>query len=471
MKNDKMRNDITINPSLLKGVFIAVDFTAIVSFNTIINYIFNIHPMNDYYQTYIIFMLLSFIYIYHLNIDFDFNRCEMTLFDLESIIISFLAANFFYFSVIFSLNANNYYHLEWVLSIAAISVFSVIISRLILYKIIKRIEKNGVVRAKLVLLGGGVEAKQFLRRFDRKSPLFVELLGVFDIDGGDSQEIEGRPVLGSANDLLNFVRTQTVDGVVIALPSHEDDSTRDIIEKIKELPVSVYISADFIGFDLNYKPPAGPASALPMFEVVSRPIAGWGSAVKAIEDYILASIALLILSPVFAIIAIAVKLDSPGPVFFMQKRLGFNNQPFEIFKFRSMYHREVPEAVVRQARKGDPRVTRVGRILRTTSLDELPQLLNVLNGTMSLVGPRPHALSHNEEYGKLIRGYFARHRVKPGITGWAQVKGLRGETEDLELMKARIEADVYYAENWSLALDLRILVTTAFVVLFQKAAY
>ena len=234
---------------------------------------------------------------------------------------------------------------------------------------------------------------------------------------------------------------------------------------------NVFLSSDLAGYDLAFRPVAGSLRETPIFEVIRRPIAGWGYLAKALEDYVLAALAVLILSPLMLLIAALIKLDSPGPVLFRQKRLGFNNEVFEILKFRSMHHRPVEEAVVRQARRGDPRVTRIGRFLRASSLDELPQLFNVLNGTMSLVGPRPHALSHNEEYGRQIRGYFARHRVKPGITGWAQVNGFRGETETIEKMTARIEMDVYYCDNWSLLLDMRIMIKTFFVFLFQRGAY
>ncbi|WP_333834786.1 exopolysaccharide biosynthesis polyprenyl glycosylphosphotransferase, partial [Rubrimonas sp.] len=280
-----------------------------------------------------------------------------------------------------------------------------------------------------------------------------------------------QPVLGGLDDLLSYARRQKIDDVVVAMPWNANRNVTATIEKLKELPVNVYLSSDLIGYELAFRPVAAQFSSLPMFEVVQKPISGWSYALKTLEDYILTSLILLLLAPFLIFIAIAIKIDSPGPVFFMQQRLGFNNKPFSIYKFRSMYHRETPETVVKQATKGDPRVTRVGRFIRATSLDELPQLLNVLDGTMSLVGPRPHALSHNEEYGAQIRGYFARHRVKPGITGWAQVNGLRGETEALELMEARIQHDIYYAENWSLFLDLRILVMTALVVFFQKSAY
>ena len=258
---------------------------------------------------------------------------------------------------------------------------------------------------------------------------------------------------------------------MIAVPWNEDGTVTRVVEELKQLPVNVYMAMDLAGFRLEFRPVLGQLNQLPLFEIVQRPISGWHYFLKRVEDFVLASVLIVVAAPLMLLIAAAIKLDSRGPVFFMQKRLGFNNEEFEIYKFRTMTHRDAPEAEVPQARRDDPRTTRVGRILRRSSLDELPQLFNVLEGTMSLVGPRPHALPHNEDYGRQIRGYFARHKVKPGITGWAQVNGLRGETDTLEKMKARVSHDVYYAENWSLLFDLRILVMTAFVVLFQKQAY
>ena len=207
-----------------------------------------------------------------------------------------------------------------------------------------------------------------------------------------------------------------------------------------------------------------------MFEVVQRPISGWSQLLKIIEDYSIATVALILLSPLMLLVAAAIKLDSKGPVFFKQKRLGFNNQEFAIYKFRSMYVHEPPAGRTEQAKEGDPRITRVGAFIRRTSIDELPQIFNVLNGTMSLVGPRPHALDHNEEFGRFVRGYFARHKVKPGITGWAQANGFRGETDTIDKIEGRVERDIYYAENWSLLFDIRIILMTALVVIFQKTA-
>jgi putative colanic acid biosynthesis UDP-glucose lipid carrier transferase len=192
------------------------------------------------------------------------------------------------------------------------------------------------------------------------------------------------------------------------------------------------------------------------------------------EDRVLAAAILVIILPLVLLIALAIKLDSRGPVIFRQKRYGFNNEVIEVLKFRSMYVDRCDKAVgaaVVQATKQDPRITRIGGILRRTSLDELPQFINVLMGTMSIVGPRPHAVSHNEQYARLIDEYLARHRVKPGITGWAQVNGLRGETETLEKMAQRVRYDLYYIENWSLLFDIRIILRTLFVGFVNQNAY
>jgi exopolysaccharide biosynthesis polyprenyl glycosylphosphotransferase len=225
-----------------------------------------------------------------------------------------------------------------------------------------------------------------------------------------------------------------------------------------------------IGFRVNLRQPPEHFIRFPVHEIIGRPLSGWDLVIKAALDFTIATLALLALLPVFIVIAVAIKIDSPGPVFFLQKRLGFNNQIFTIFKFRTMYASPVPTQSTRQATRNDPRVTRVGWFLRRTSLDELPQLLNVLNGTMSLVGPRPHAIDHNEEYAKKIRGYFGRHRVKPGITGLAQVNGFRGETDTVEKMEKRVLFDIHYVDNWNILLDMKIILRTV-IIMFGGNAY
>ena len=211
-----------------------------------------------------------------------------------------------------------------------------------------------------------------------------------------------------------------------------------------------------------------------MLDVFDKPIGDWGGLLKTIEDKVIASLALVMLAPIMLLVALAVKLESKGPVFFKQKRYGFNNELIEVYKFRSMYHEMRDADATKLVTRGDPRVTRVGRIIRKSSLDELPQLFNVLRGELSLVGPRPHptkAKAANQLYDDVVDGYFARHRVKPGITGWAQINGWRGETDTAEKLQRRIEHDLYYIENWSLAFDLQILLRTPLALFKTESAY
>jgi putative colanic acid biosynthesis UDP-glucose lipid carrier transferase len=213
-----------------------------------------------------------------------------------------------------------------------------------------------------------------------------------------------------------------------------------------------------------------PIAALPTLDLYERPMSGWNQVLKRIEDLVLAPILLLLTLPMSLAIAVLIRLDSPGPILFRQRRFGFNNNEFTVYKFRTMRH--APEdAHVPQARRTDERVTRIGAFLRRTSLDELPQLLNVLRGEMSLVGPRPHAVAHNRHFAEIIDDYLGRHRVKPGITGWAQVNGLRGETRTEEQMRLRVQHDLHYIDNWSLWLDLKILLLTIFVGFVHENAY
>jgi Undecaprenyl-phosphate glucose phosphotransferase len=390
----------------------------------------------------------------------------------DNVLVAVVTSFLFLMSVLYGLDVTYMFASEWLVSFAAGTMVGVLGIRILAFLALKALSQRQIIGRRMAVLGANDMSARLLRQIARDRPYFTEVEGVFAThDEHFDPEWEGVPVLGGIQQLLETARAGHIDDIVVARPWATDPLMTDTIEKLKELPVNVYLASELVGFDLTFKPILGTSSQLPVFEVTQRPIAGWSSAAKKLLDYLLASLGLLILSPLLLLVALAIKLDSPGPVFFMQPRLGFNNKPFAIYKFRSMYHRDIPEARVQQATRRDPRVTRIGRIIRATSIDELPQLLNVLNGTMSLVGPRPHALSHNEEYANQIRGYFARHKVKPGITGWAQVNGLRGEITDIDLMRARVEHDVFYTENWSLFFDLKIIVMTALVVLVQKTAY
>jgi Undecaprenyl-phosphate glucose phosphotransferase len=243
---------------------------------------------------------------------------------------------------------------------------------------------------------------------------------------------------------------------------------QDLIKKLKVLPNDVKLCPEYVGSTMPVRGVL-PVAGIPMLSVLERPLSGWSLVLKNLEDRLVGAVLVALLSPLIGIIALAIKLDSPGPVFFRQRRYGFNNNAIVVWKFRTMLHRPDDESVVPQATRNDPRVTRVGRFLRRSSLDELPQVFNVLRGEMSLVGPRPHAVAHNEQYAKIIDDYLSRHRVKPGITGWAQVNGLRGETDTPEKMRLRVQHDLYYIDNWSFWFDLKILALTPFAAINRNA--
>jgi putative colanic acid biosynthesis UDP-glucose lipid carrier transferase len=274
-------------------------------------------------------------------------------------------------------------------------------------------------------------------------------------------------------DLLEKRLTEhEIDQVVLAGPSL-DPMLEKVLERLRQLPVEVAwapqpvaAGAPVLGADL--------LGQQPLVLLQRRPIDGWRYLAKEGFDRTLALLALILLSPLLLLIAGAIKLSSPGPVFYRQPRYGFDREVIKVFKFRSMYSDRcdpADETQVRQAVRGDPRITPLGRLLRRTSLDELPQLLNVIRGDMSLVGPRPHPLACDRHYAQLIDGYLRRHRVKPGITGWAQVNGYRGETETLQKMQKRIEHDLHYIENWSLLLDVRIICTTVLTAFHSDHVY
>ena len=275
--------------------------------------------------------------------------------------------------------------------------------------------------------------------------------------------------LGQLDRLRETLGEAPVDDVIVALPWADDLRVASTLAVLKEYAVGVHLFPDDPRPFTNGRG-VSLLGGVPLLTLSNRPLSGWGSALKAIEDRVVATILLILASPLLVLIAVAIKLDSPGPVLFRQERYGFNNDIFTVFKFRSMYLHGSPEGI-EQARRDDPRITWVGRLLRRTSLDELPQLLNVLNGTMSLVGPRPHAVEHQTYYQHLVDEYRCRHRMRPGITGWAQVNGYRGETSTVELMRKRVEYDLYYIEHWSLFFDLWILSLTPFACMRGKNAY
>ncbi|MBM3602047.1 MAG: undecaprenyl-phosphate glucose phosphotransferase [Alphaproteobacteria bacterium] len=324
----------------------------------------------------------------------------------------------------------------------------------------------GHLTVDIAIVGIGEAARHVLKQLRGRDSMGTRVIGVFASDDSEpGRVVEGLPVLGSVDDLIALTRTTKVDSIIVALPWKPVDQLRQVLAKLQSVAVDVRLVPETFDLDL---PPRGYTSLL---NVYIRPLPGWSLLVKELEDKVLGSLLMLCALPIMALIALAIKLDSPGPVLFRQKRYGFNNDEFTVFKFRTMYQESGDAVEVTQAKRNDPRVTRVGRFLRRTSIDELPQLFNVLRGDMSLVGPRPHAVAHNEHYSHVIAGYLARHRVKPGITGWAQINGLRGATETPEQMRERVAYDLHYIDNWSLLFDLKILIHTVLFSMVNRNAY
>jgi putative colanic acid biosynthesis UDP-glucose lipid carrier transferase len=304
----------------------------------------------------------------------------------------------------------------------------------------------------------------------RMSPwLGIHVIGFYD-DTHNASPISNNEVnKGTLADLVNDAKSGAIDRVYIALPMSNESQIKNLVSELSDTTCSVLLIPDVFTFNLLHSRSLD-INGVPLISIFDTPMVGLNAFIKRIEDIVLAVCIILLISPVLVFISAAVKLTSTGPVIFRQKRYGIDGKPIEVWKFRSMSVMENGDSVI-QATKNDTRLTPIGAFLRRTSLDELPQFINVLKGDMSIVGPRPHAVSHNEEYRKLIKGYMLRHKVKPGITGWAQINGWRGETDTLEKMEKRIEFDLEYIRSWSLWFDIKIVFMTIFKGFINKNAY
>lgn len=359
---------------------------------------------------------------------------------------------------------------------SAFASLSLSCGRVIAARTINLFAAAGRLRRRAVIVGGGEDANTLVDLLSAESA-HLDILGVFDDrvqarDGSHEADV-GLHRLGTFDELAEFCRESAVELLIVSVPAAAEERLLQIVKQLLQLPVDIRISAHTS--KLRFNPKAySYIGKVPMLPVLDRPLSDADRMIKNVEDRIIGLALLILTAPVMVMVALAVRLESKGPILFRQKRLGFNNELIEVCKFRSMYTDMSDSMAAKLVTKDDPRVTRVGRFIRKTSLDELPQLFNVFRGEMSIVGPRPHALqakAGDDLYHDAVRSYFARHKMKPGITGWAQVNGWRGETDTLEKIEQRVEHDMHYINHWSVLLDLYIIIVTPFALIGGKNAY
>ena len=298
----------------------------------------------------------------------------------------------------------------------------------------------------------------------------IELLGFFDDRSEDRRVRQNEfKLVGKIEGLSDYVKKNRIKSIYLSLPMASRPRILEILDGLKDTTASIYFVPDMFVTDL-IQGRSDSVCGVTVISVCDTPFRGFNGALKWVSDMFLALLILILISPILLVLGLMVKLDSPGPIIFKQRRYGLDGEQILVYKFRSMAVTEDGNAI-QQAQKNDLRVTRIGAFMRKTSLDELPQFINVLQGRMSIVGPRPHAVAHNEIYRALIKGYMVRHKVRPGITGWAQVNGQRGETDTLDKMQSRIDFDLAYLRNWSLSLDFLIIARTVRLVFKDSSAY
>jgi polysaccharide biosynthesis protein PslA len=366
------------------------------------------------------------------------------------------------------------YSRGWALAWVAAAPTLLLTARVFIHLTVTRWVHDGHFARNIVIVGAGNEGQRLIAKLRDLQDQSVVIRGLFDDrKSWLPRSVLGLTVLGTTDDLLRVARRVPVDEVIVALPLDAEQRLKAIFWKLKGIATDVRLSIEPIAerFEVRGMSYVG---AAPVLEIADRPLKNWRAVAKWIEDKVLSGLLLSFLGPLMAITALLIKLDSPGPIFFAQERFGFNNVVIKVLKFRTMYVERGDQSGGQRTVRNDPRVTAVGRVLRALSIDELPQLINVLRGEMSLVGPRPHAVAMktgDRLYCDAVEEYLHRHRVKPGITGWAQVHGLRGEVDTLEKANARVVHDLYYIEHWSPWLDLKILLKTVGILVSRENAY
>ena len=466
------------SPIVIAGVVRAADFVllSLIGAALYLGYVARIDGFNWSYIAAILAMAAAAVVCFQAADIYEVQVFRGQLRQMTRMVSSWSFVFLLFIGISFFLKLGDAVSRLWLASFFSIGLAGLIAGRLILRAIIRRWARDGRLDRRTVIIGSDESGENLIKALRAQPDSDIEILGVFD-DRNDSRALDtcaGSPKLGKVDDVLEFARRTRIDLVLFALPISAETRILQMLKKLWVLPVDIRLSAHTN--ELRFRPRAySYLGEVPTLDVFEAPITDWDLVLKWLFDRVFGALILLLVSPVMALVAIAVKLDSPGPVLFRQKRFGFNNERIDVFKFRSLFHDQADPLAAKVVTRNDSRVTRVGRFIRKTSLDELPQLFNVVfKGNLSLVGPRPHAIQgklHSRLFDDAVDGYFARHRVKPGITGWAQINGWRGEIDNEEKIQKRVEFDLYYIENWSVLFDLYILLKTPLALLKSENAY
>lgn len=449
----------------------SLDVFGVIALSYIIHYIYldSLELEKEYIQSLVFCILLMVIIFPNFGI-YQSWRGRSKLERARSITIAWLTVVVTLIIISTVLKLTTAYSRVWYFSWALVANLYLIFYRNVLDIILNQARKAGWNQKNIIIFGAGELGKTVENRLSTEEWIGFNVKAFFD----DSSEkidnnMSSTPVLPSS-DIDNFIEENQIVELWIALPLRNEERVKELLHQLRHHTISIKYIPDIFAFNLlNQK--VSEIAGVPVLQLNGTPIQGVNRIVKEIEDKFLSLIILILISPIMLAVAIAIKLESKGPIFFKQIRHGWNGGKIKVYKFRSMYVHKEEDGKCTQAQKNDKRITRVGGFIRKTSLDELPQFFNVLQGRMSIVGPRPHAVAHNEEYKDRVNYYMQRHKVKPGITGWAQINGLRGETDTLDKMSKRVEYDLFYIENWSIWFDLKIIIATVFKGFSDDNAY
>lgn len=460
----------TVSPAMLTGILLLCEFVALfgIAAGIMIGYVgVDLSVPDGFAVRYLVTAAVgsgAFVLLLQLMDGYQTRALRQPLRTFSKIVLGWSATFAFLLIGIFFLKLSVEFSRVWIGTWYLGGLCFLFFERLMLSHMVRKWGRNGIMERRAVIVGGGKSAEKLIRSLEQQSDSEIRICGIFDDRDNERSPpvVAGYPKLGNIEELVEFSRRARISMLIVSLPFSAEGRVLAMLKKLWVLPVDIRLSAH--SSNLRFRPRTySYIGKLPMFDIFDRPIRDWDSVAKRAFDIVFSVLGIVALSPIMLTAYLAVKLTSKGPGLFVQERHGFNNEIVRVYKFRSMYVEQQDLSARNAVTKGDPRVTPVGKFIRKTSIDELPQFFNALRGDLSLVGPRPHAVhaqTKDKLYGEVVDGYFARHRVKPGVTGWAQINGWRGEIDHDDKIKMRTECDLYYIENWSIWFDLKILFMT-----------